>query len=438
MACNPVEKTRITKYIVCFKIVLKCVLLSDMDINNLRVLLGGFVLNCREDFHLEKLNIDITGHRYNSMIQQSVDLYLASDWTQCYKVSKLLLDITWEHLNSGHWKNIHITWRHCYTLCTFLKAVCEYTGSIETETSVTNAIKTCDMGLLMGAPFLGSSLSSLAQKLHQLNYMKNNNTNVGSDETCSHIDKKCKTKSELLTISPDCHVTMAHCPPLEHFKSVYMDNCLPVLIDGAMDYWPSMCDRRWSLDYIKNVAGCRTVPIELGSRYTDEAWSQSLMTVRDFISKYIEEPHSEIGYLAQHQLFDQIPELQQDISIPTYCCLGEKDDVDINAWFGPCGTVSPLHNDPKHNLLSQIVGEKYIRLYSDAHQEKLYPHKSRMLANTSEVDVEDPDLDHFPLFKEVPVLECLLRPGQMLYIPPKYWHYVRSLSVSFSVSFWWE
>jgi ribosomal protein L16 Arg81 hydroxylase len=25
----------------------------------------------------------------------------------------------------------------------------------------------------------------------------------------------------------------------------------------------------------------------------------------------------------------------------------------------------------------------------------------------------------------------------MLYVPPGWWHYVRALTVSFSVSFWW-
>lgn len=76
------------------------------------------------------------------------------------------------------------------------------------------------------------------------------------------------------------------------------------------------------------------------------------------------------AYLAQHQLFDQIPPLRRDVITPDYCALMLADEEDeagaesvaINAWFGPGGTVSPLHNDPFHNLLAQVVGRKRVRL----------------------------------------------------------------------------
>ncbi|NXL16887.1 KDM8 demethylase, partial [Setophaga kirtlandii] len=238
-------------------------------------------------------------------------------------------------------------------------------------------------------------------------------------------------------VRPEEVIPHLRCPSLAHFRDNYLVPQRPVVLEGVMDHWP--CMKKWSVDYFCQVAGCRTVPVELGARYTDEEWSQQLMTVSDFISQYIMDENN-VGYLAQHQLFDQIPELKEDISIPDYCCLGEgeEDDITINAWFGPGGTISPLHQDPQQNFLAQVFGRKYIRLYSPQDSEKLYPHESQILHNTSQVDVEDPDLVKFPNFTKATFQSCILMPGQILFIPVKYWHYVRSLELSFSVSFWWS
>lgn len=55
-----------------------------------------------------------------------------------------------------------------------------------------------------------------------------------------------------------------------------------------------------------------------------------------------------------------------------------------------------------------------------------------------QVEVENPDLRRFPEFAEAPYLDCVLQPGDVLFIPVQHWHYVRSLELSFSVSFWWS
>ena len=71
-----------------------------------------------------------------------------------------------------------------------------------------------------------------------------------------------------------------------------------------------------------NLAGKRTVPVEIGSKYTDDSWTQNLMTIESFIQKYIllednkndSGAKADKGYLAQHPLFNQV---KNDISFLT-------------------------------------------------------------------------------------------------------------------------
>ncbi|DBA79824.1 TPA: hypothetical protein ACH3X1_008484 [Trebouxia sp. C0004] len=149
-------------------------------------------------------------------------------------------------------------------------------------------------------------------------------------------------------------------------------------------------------------------------------------------------PQAVSGYLAQHPLFDQIPDLRSDIQEPMYCALGEGEMQSINAWFGPAGTVTPLHHDPHYNLLAQVVGTKYVRLYHPKHSASLYPYQTGLTQNSSQVEIDNPDFKAHPEFANLLATECILQPGQMLFIPPGWWHYVKALSVSFSVSFWWQ
>ena len=108
------------------------------------------------------------------------------------------------------------------------------------------------------------------------------------------------------------------------------------------------------------------------------------------------------------------------------------------AYFG-VRQVTPLHTDPHHNLLAQVVGAKYVRLYPPSAAAQLHPYQQGLTTNSSQVDLDAPDLAaRFPGFRAVPFLDTLLRPGQMLYVPPLWWHYVRALNTSFSVSFWWR
>lgn len=238
----------------------------------------------------------------------------------------------------------------------------------------------------------------------------------------------------------------------------------PIVIVDALEEWPAQRgDRAWSrMSYLlaRTMGGRRLVPVEVGRSYTDEEWGQKIVTFREFLDDFlVKKRGNDIGYLAQHDLFSQIPALRNDIYIPDYCYTSPPpplrkppgkeashlEEPLLNAWFGPAGTVSPLHTDPYHNILCQVVGKKYVRLYSPEESARLYPKGVGVdgidMSNTSNVDAEGEENEtheRFPLFREAGYVETILEEGECLYIPVGWWHYVRSLTVSFSVSFWWN
>uniref|UniRef100_A0A2K5Q290 Bifunctional peptidase and arginyl-hydroxylase JMJD5 n=1 Tax=Cebus imitator TaxID=2715852 RepID=A0A2K5Q290_CEBIM len=367
-----------------------------------------------------------------TLLQQATELFYKGRRAECLQTSEVILDYSWEKLNTGTWRDVDKDWRQVYAMGCLLKVLCLCQAPGD-ATTVAAALRVCDMGLLMGAAILGDILLKVAAILQA--HLPGKRPAHGSTP-----EQPC-TKPDLPAPSLTLRSTMSELYSLMKKGMTVPISAREVLLcptnissDDAKAYLSA------SLEYIQEIAGRRTVPVEVGSRYTDEEWSQTLMTVNEFISKYIVNQPRDVGYLAQHQLFDQIPELKQDINIPDYCSLGngEEEEITINAWFGPQGTVSPLHQDPQHNFLVQVMGRKYIRLYSPQESGALYPHDTHLLHNTSQVDVENPDLEKFPKFAKAPFVSCILSPGEVLFIPVKHWHYVRALDLSFSVSFWWS
>ncbi|KAF7994376.1 hypothetical protein HCN44_003848 [Aphidius gifuensis] len=352
------------------------------------------------------------------------------------------VDRTWEALNTGYWKDVPIRERHCYTICSVMKCMLleidwntndnkiDENGKDKMEALV----EQIDKGLLLGAPLdeAPDMLTKMATRFNKYFSDKIAGSSINILE-CEN-DKLSK---ELL---PGFGwIKRYKCPSMETFYRDIFVKKVPAVLEDCMKHWKAL--ELWKdPKYLINIAGIRTVPIEVGSRYTDEDWSQCLVTFADFIKSHMSKDSKTIGYLAQHQLFEQIPELKEDFSVPDYCTFfdepGEIKMPDINAWFGPKGTISPNHFDPKNNLLCQVLGTKQIFLYPPEDAENLYPFEG-MISNTGQADPLNPDYEKFPNFKKASGTMCYLGPGEMLFIPPGWWHHIVSLSPSFSISFWW-
>lgn len=306
------------------------------------------------------------------------------------------------------------------------------------------------------------------------------------ERTCSHFVTGASRPSTRAIPRVDARTLTA-----DDFRARYMEpsegdgDPRPLILTHVMEGWPAFSGDggdggdgtgAWSMRSFRERHGHRLVPVETysaahaTSTYLSSSWAQRVMPLREFLDRYVlaaadgagshsidhnsngdEDGGSDDearGYLAQHPLLEQIPQLRDQIRTPALCSAWGREDAEapaiceirrdpiVSAWVGPAGTVSPVHTDPYHNLLCQGLGHKYVRLYAAKETKNLYP-RSGALCNNSHANLDHLDRDAHPLVESAPFWQCILAPGETLYIPRHFWHYVRSLEPSISVSFWW-
>ena len=391
---------------------------------------------------------------------------------------EVLSETCWEKLHSGSWADVAVVWRDAFAGMKLVSFWLQAYSSCELESFEGSELKSekvrmgqdedkkmeslmkhvsmkeLDMGLIMGGDEFREMIHAAVRRMvpearetrDKLLLDSNTSTEKVSrllvTKTLAHADNNNRTfQSSLPPHGHKKQIPCIECPTGELFMTQYFSPQCPVILLKIADHWPAM--RLWNIqEYWEAVAGRRTVPVEIGKDYMSEEWTQKLMdfsTFLDSLTLIDEEQEDDTSrmYLAQHPLLEQIELLREDVLIPEYCHLtGEISS--INAWIGPSGTVTPAHTDPHHNIFVQIVGYKYIRLYHPSCSSSLYPDQEGLTSNTSTVDIDNVDEDAFPLFSQLEYYDCILGPGESLFIPKGWWHYVKSLTTSASVSIWWD
>ena len=218
----------------------------------------------------------------------------------------------------------------------------------------------------------------------------------------------------------------------EDFVKNYVRTQKPVVIEHLIEDWPAY--KKWNLDYIKEIAGEKTVPL-----YDDRPISAKLkfneahlkMKMADYIDLLQTKPTNYRIFL--YHLLKEVPSLQTDFKFPD---LGLRFLKQLpTLFFGGENSKVFMHYDIDYaNILHfHFHGKKQCILFPPSESKFLYKVPNALITR-EDIDFTNPDFKKFPALKKARGYITDLNHGETLYMPEGYWHQMTYLTPGFSMS----
>ncbi|AZA80015.1 cupin-like domain-containing protein [Chryseobacterium sp. G0186] len=216
------------------------------------------------------------------------------------------------------------------------------------------------------------------------------------------------------------------------FINEYMKPKIPVILEDFVDP-ESPAFTKWNYDYFKEIAGNHHVDIygsELDS--IDRVASQPIdqTTFSDYLDLIDSAPTEHRLFL--FNLLNIKPELKNDLFY------NDATNGKILKWlpfmfFGGQGSSTRNHMDidMSHVFITQFQGIKRIWLFPREQSDLMYklPYNFHSLSN-----IKKPDYRKYPALLYLNGYEAVLHPGETLYIPAGWWHYIQYETGGYSIS----
>ena len=234
-------------------------------------------------------------------------------------------------------------------------------------------------------------------------------------------------------------------PDVTSFRRDWAARGRPVVLKGVADSWPAV--QRWNFEHLRRVAGDVDVGIVWPTPeiYSEDADAHiraltSYERERSKLSSYLdllEKDPTTKKYAEAVDIRTVLPQLLDDVCVHDY--IPERLLYTMLFWLGPSGTATAPHWDVHHNLLTQIAGRKRVTLYAPEEYRNLYPIEwtAKQFPTTSLVNVRAPDLNRFPRYGSAQAMQATIEPGDALFIPACWWHFVENLEVTIAMNYWW-
>jgi hypothetical protein len=224
-----------------------------------------------------------------SQLRCAISSARVGDWYAASKSAQAAGSLAWEALHTGHWTRVAAGWRTFYMAAAYYMAA----GSIlapsgDSElTLIDEALHTIDLGLMLGDFTFRRELLRAADSLES---ERASLTECGppprQPSAAAIINRRRSPRKLSGTLPPPPRLRL---PSLPFFYNECISAAKPAILTHIIDDWPA-CSSWDDLAYLKAAVGHRTVPVEVGSHYLDEALDEKLMTITRFIEDYIEAP----------------------------------------------------------------------------------------------------------------------------------------------------
>ena len=230
-------------------------------------------------------------------------------------------------------------------------------------------------------------------------------------------------------------------PPAVVFSRYFVAQAAPIVFIGS----PLLSGQSRTLDdLVRRDIGEIYVNVRGGNYLNVRARQQERMTLSEYVEQYVrpwEHDGRDVGDTGSLPRYaGNTPLAREDFEALGFrypeCFEGKTFEMP-RLWFGPRGSMTPLHYDSRDNLICQYIGTKHLTLYPPSQIRWLYT-RGFAPAWSRVVDPRRPNLDKFPLFTRARAVEVTLTEGEMLYLPARWSHFVVNLDVSLMVNFWPE
>ncbi len=215
------------------------------------------------------------------------------------------------------------------------------------------------------------------------------------------------------------------------FQKIYSNR--PVVIQGALA--GSAAVDGWSFDSFRKRFADTVVPVASqaveGKPVEDMKVSELIESVRQSTGKprYL---------MASSSLFEAHPELLRELDVLRLQKLFGKTVIRAEMFLGTEKNGSPYHCASSGNVFCNVHGRKDWLLVAPQHSMWMYPQIGRnglaVYVNSPVLSDREEEVDaKYPLYRYVPKLAAQLVPGDILYVPPWWWHEVTNRSETIGV-----